>query len=374
MFSSNISTPLNNNIKVFLPKNKFYEVDRTSHLSTKKINIKKERAAAPSIMTETSEDTEEMAFAVAMGLLTGINLIGNSLVCMVIIRNKSMRTPVNYLLLNLAITDLLVGFLSVPFNVLGSLYLHPTGKAGDTFCKFISYDNVFYICAQISALTLVGVSYERYQAVVFPMSAREKVSTKKVLIFLFVTWVFSLASNAPWFIWVYYDEYEGICLVQKEYFFIEKTLSVVYSCCTLGLPLVVMSVLYVRVIWELMKKPNQVINREQLAAQRVRIKITAMLVTVTVIFAVCWGTDTVLTHWHVSTNVQDLDFVARISTVFVAVNSSVNGFIYALFCEQFQKGIRNTFKCTRQTRNVVPISAENPNRSQHSSLSEDTKL
>ena len=44
--------------------------------------------------------------------MVAINLIGNSLVCLVVLKDKSMRTPMNFLLVNLAVSDIIVGIFS----------------------------------------------------------------------------------------------------------------------------------------------------------------------------------------------------------------------------------------------------------------------
>ena len=41
-----------------------------------------------------------------------VNLLGNSLVCLVVLRDKNMRTTMNFLLVNLAISDMIVGVFS----------------------------------------------------------------------------------------------------------------------------------------------------------------------------------------------------------------------------------------------------------------------
>lgn len=47
-----------------------------------------------------------------------LGLIGNTLVCFVIIRNKSMHTVTNYFILNLALSDILLCIFAVPFTPL----------------------------------------------------------------------------------------------------------------------------------------------------------------------------------------------------------------------------------------------------------------
>ena len=45
-------------------------------------------------------------------VMVAINLLGNSLVCFVVLKNKTMRTTMNFLLVNLAVSDMIVGVFS----------------------------------------------------------------------------------------------------------------------------------------------------------------------------------------------------------------------------------------------------------------------
>lgn len=49
-----------------------------------------------------------IGFAVTFAVMITVNAFGNSLVIFVVLLNKSMKTPINYLLVNLAVADLTV--------------------------------------------------------------------------------------------------------------------------------------------------------------------------------------------------------------------------------------------------------------------------
>ena len=105
------------------------------------------------------EEEPNLPFEIVSDGLVLVNLIGNSLVCVVILLNKSMRTPLNFLLLNLATADILVGILTVPVHMLGTVYTHPKGIPGKIFCKIVTSENLLFLCEDVSALTLAVVAY-----------------------------------------------------------------------------------------------------------------------------------------------------------------------------------------------------------------------
>ena len=101
-----------------------------------------------------------------------------------------------------------------------------------------------------------------------------------------------------------------------------------------------MIVFYGRVIRKLKRKENHILNREQLALKRVHKRITFMVITVTVIFAVTWGAGSAMGVWFVIYLRSNWHLLYRISPLLVAINSSVNCFLYTLFSSQFRKGVK----------------------------------
>ena len=123
-----------------------------------------------------------------------------------------------------------------------------------------------------------------------------------------------------------------------------------------------MSVLYAQVLRELLKKQNQIIEQNQQVAFRTKKRITAMLITVTLIFAIIWavGAAFVIVYGYTPNN-----FVASVIAFIFLINSSINWVLYALFSKQF----RNCFKkalcsCSRtqEPYRGYPRVKENPIR------------
>lgn len=60
-------------------------------------------------------------------------VIGNVLVCFVVVKNRQMRTVTNMFLLNLAISDLLVGIFCMPTTLVDNLITGEPGRGrGET--------------------------------------------------------------------------------------------------------------------------------------------------------------------------------------------------------------------------------------------------
>ena len=76
-----------------------------------------------------------IGFAMTFSVMVIVNFIGNSLVISVVLLNKSMKTPINYLLKNLAVADMTVALFSSVQLIISPAISHPTGAKGTLLCK-----------------------------------------------------------------------------------------------------------------------------------------------------------------------------------------------------------------------------------------------
>lgn len=66
-----------------------------------------------------------------------MGLVGNTLVCVAVLRNQSMRTVTNYFIVNLAVADFMVILMCLPPTVLWDVT--ETWFFGDAMCKIVLY-------------------------------------------------------------------------------------------------------------------------------------------------------------------------------------------------------------------------------------------
>uniref|UniRef100_A0A3B5QXQ2 Trace amine associated receptor 1 n=1 Tax=Xiphophorus maculatus TaxID=8083 RepID=A0A3B5QXQ2_XIPMA len=123
-----------------------------------------------------------------LGLLSAITVCGNLLVIISIIYFKQLHTPSNYLIVSLAVTDLLVGIavfpLSMSFSLSYCLYYR------DLFCKI--RDSVDVILSSTSISNLCCISVDRYYAVCQPLTYKSKINTGIVLVMILMSWGISI--------------------------------------------------------------------------------------------------------------------------------------------------------------------------------------
>ena len=88
------------------------------------------------------------------------------------------RIPINLLLVNLAIADILYAAFIAPEVLLRITIAHPGGRAGTILCKLVTAGVLAWVGGISSMVTLVVIAFERYYAVVHPYGNRKLTKSK----------------------------------------------------------------------------------------------------------------------------------------------------------------------------------------------------
>ncbi|KAK5910461.1 hypothetical protein CesoFtcFv8_004294 [Champsocephalus esox] len=101
---------------------------------------------------------EKIIIGVMLAIITAVTVMGNTLVVIAVCVVKKLRQPSNYLLVSLAVADLSVAIVVMPFVIVTDL----TGGKwlfGEVFCNiFIAMD---VMCCTASIMTLCVISVDR---------------------------------------------------------------------------------------------------------------------------------------------------------------------------------------------------------------------
>ncbi|NXY41012.1 NMUR2 protein, partial [Ceuthmochares aereus] len=278
-----------------------------------------------------------------------VGVVGNFLVCLVILKHRNMKTPTNYYLFSLAISDLLVLLLGMPLEVyeMWSNYPFLFGHVGCYF-KTALFETVCFA----SILSVTTVSVERYIAILHPFRAKLESTRKRALRTIVVLWVlsvlFALPNTCTHGIMVQYFPNgtlvpgSATCTVVMP-MWIYNCIIQITSLLFYVLPMGVISVLYY--LMGLRLKGDKSLELEEMAVnvQRPsRKSVTKMLFVLVMVFAVCWAPFHIdrlffsfIVEWtEPLANIFNLIHV--VSGVFFYLSSAVNPIIYNLLSQRFR--------------------------------------
>ncbi|XP_006630959.3 melanopsin-A isoform X1 [Lepisosteus oculatus] len=138
----------------------------------------------------------------AVILAVGITgLLGNFLVIYAFSRSRSLRTPANIFIINLAITDFLMCLTQAP--VFFTTSMHKRWIFGEKGCELYAFCGaLFGICSMI---TLTVIAVDRYFVITRPLASIGVMSRRRALLILSAVWTYSLGwSLPPFFGWSAY--------------------------------------------------------------------------------------------------------------------------------------------------------------------------
>ncbi|XP_051923037.1 neuropeptide FF receptor 2a [Hippocampus zosterae] len=130
-------------------------------------------------------------FVVSYLLIFLVCLAGNGAVCFVVLRGRRMRSVTNVFILNLAVSDLLVGIFCMPTTLLDNII---TGwPFGSLACKLSG--TVQGISVSASVFTLVAIAVDRFRCIVYPF--KQKLSISAAAAIIVTIWVLAVAIMCP---------------------------------------------------------------------------------------------------------------------------------------------------------------------------------
>ncbi|XP_032231228.2 alpha-1A adrenergic receptor [Nematostella vectensis] len=129
-----------------------------------------------------------------------LDVCGNLLVCGAILSYRRLRTVTNYFIISLAVSDLLVAGLSMPFRIHHTLH-SMCWDLGISVCEFWIF--VDLVCSSASICNLSMISVDRFLALSYPLTYPSIMTKRRGLLAIAMVWGYSLLISAlsftlPW--------------------------------------------------------------------------------------------------------------------------------------------------------------------------------
>lgn len=166
----------------------------------------------------------------------------NCLVITAIAVTRKLHHPANYLICSLAVTDLLVAVLVMPFSI---MYIQKeTWVMGPVFCTI--WLSVDITCCTCSILHLAAIAIDRYRAITDAVEYSRKRTGARAGAMVAVVWLLSILISLPPLLWRHYSEdpeHEDQCIIIHHHmaFTLYSTLGAFY------IPLLLILILYYKI-------------------------------------------------------------------------------------------------------------------------------
>lgn len=290
-------------------------------------------------------------------LLSILTVGGNALVFLTVFHYMGTRTVTNIFIGNLALTDFLIGLFCIPI-VLISDYLISDWPFGLVLCKLTSFaQSVFVVC---TVYTLIAMSVDRYLAIIHPL--KPKLTHRDCYRLIICLWTFAITFSSPILFEMHIRQ---ICFERdmKEYIQticqtngLSESIQTIYNIATLTIiyliPLVVLSVVYIRLGWQLNKSraPGEAHTERDARIKKSKKKVFKMCFAVVFMFGICW----LPMQLYINILRPKLDeifdekYVPHLYFAFHLMamsNSCINPFIYAIMSSKFRAGYLYYWHC-----------------------------
>ncbi|KAK2490163.1 hypothetical protein MC885_001824 [Smutsia gigantea] len=296
--------------------------------------------------------------AAYMCLLIVLGFPINFLTLYVTVQHKKLRTPLNYILLNLAVADLFMvfgGFTTTLYTSLhGYFVFGPTGCNLEGFFATMG--------GEIALWSLVVLAIERYVVVCKPMS-NFRFGENHAIVGVTLTWVMALACAMPPLVgWSRLrpglqplggsgpaEEMLQQCSCGIDYYTLKPEVSnesfVVYMFVVhFSIPMVIIFFCYGQLVFTVKEAAAQ--QQESATTQKAEKEVTRMVVIMVMAFLICWLPYASVAFYIFTHQGSNFGPIFMTIPAFFAKTSSVyNPVIYIVMNKQFRNCMLTTLCC-----------------------------
>ena len=291
---------------------------------------------------------------VTYSIICTVAILGNTLVILVFVWDKKLlKKSYNLLILSLAIADVLtaITLITYPAFVLGDSFNVPTNPfLGEIFCRVIWSRVFIFQLVVFSVYLCLALTVERWFAVVKPHKYSTFFSKKRILIYVFSSWVWSLVVTCTGFIETVYSPSSEVCefrFYQPGSFF-RTFVSIFQINMKMILPCLLIIGFYIHMVVKTNKSPAASAESKT----KLRGKMTRMIGAVSFILIICLVPNQIYLVLAQAGKAKLDTTTHHLLSLFVFINTCVNPIVYGLSNKNYRHYYRKILfaMCPRALR------------------------
>ena len=290
--------------------------------------------------------TAKIGQTFAYCLIFVISLLGNSFISITVYKTQSLRKPINFFIVNMAMSDLLSLIFLFP-QLLTYLYAGwlISGPLGQSLCKVAQI--VVHVSTGVSIESLILIAVDRFGAVLFPLRS-PLISSKLCPFFILGSWIVAISVFSPYFSAWKRAQYQGqpFCSLRWN----EKYYVLVVFVVFFYIPIVILTILYSIIVIKLksQKRPGeQSTNAEQQRAKRNK-NVLKMAIAIVLGFVLCWvpwSIGMLLLYFERDSLSCGFFIYWHISFFMAVSNCAINPCICFIFSTNYRSALKRLFNC-----------------------------
>ncbi|XP_063086877.1 histamine H2 receptor [Cavia porcellus] len=294
----------------------------------------------------------KVTISVILIILILVTVAGNVVVCLAVGLNRRLRSLTNCFIVSLAVTDLLLGLLVLPFSAIYQLSCK--WSFSKVFCNI--YTSLDVMLCTASILNLFMISLDRYCAVTDPLRYPVLITPARVAISLVFIWVISITLS---FLSIHLGwnsrnetskDNDTIvkCKVQ-----VNEVYGLVDGLVTFYLPLLIMCITYFRIFKIAREQARRINHIGSWKAATIREhKATVTLAAVMGAFIICWFPYfTVFVYRGLKGDDAVNEVFEDVVLWLGYANSALNPILYAALNRDFRTAYHQLFCCRLASHN-----------------------
>ncbi|XP_070690525.1 adenosine A2a receptor a [Pempheris klunzingeri] len=315
-------------------------------------------------------------------LIAVFSVLGNVLVCWAVCLNSNLQSITNFFVVSLAVADIAVGVLAIPFAIVIS-----TGFCSNFYgCLFIAC--FVLVLTQSSIFSLLAIAIDRYIAIKIPLRYNSLVTGQRARGIIAICWVFSIIIGlTPMMGWHKLPKstnntcqpglmkclFEAVVVMEYMVYFN-------FFACVL-IPLLLMLAIYL-CIFMAARHQFKLIELKAFHGEKSRstlqkeIQAAKSLAIIVGLFAVCWLPLHIINCFTLFCPecARPPVWIMYVAIILSHANSVINPFIYAYRIREFRQTFRKIIRQHILSRQEVFDSGSSMRTSTHNSISDSIRL